>query len=222
MVEKNTIYGWVLAGGIAAVGLSIATGRLYHASEPEQAGYAIAEPEGGEGGDSGPSLAVMLAQGDASNGAAIFKKCTACHTIDAGGANGIGPNLHGVLGEAIASSSRGFAFSDALKGVGGQWTFDQMSAWLESPRRFAPGTKMSFAGLSNGQDRADLLLYLNENGSNLPLPTPEEPAEGEDEEEADATAAAPDGEVVAGEEAPLATEATTNLDDSAAPGDNPM
>ncbi len=185
MADNNTIYGWVLAGGIAAVGLSIFTGRLYHSETPEQAGYAIAAPEGGESEDAGPSLAVMLAQGDASNGAKIFKKCTACHTIDAGGANGIGPNLHGVMGEGIGTGHAGFAFSDALKSVGGTWTFENMNEWLTSPKRFAPGTKMSFAGLSNGQERADLLLYLNENGSNLPLPTPEEPAaeEGAEGEE---------------------------------------
>ena len=200
MADNNTIYGWVLAGGIAAIGLSIATGRLYHSEMPEQAGYAVAEPEGGAGAEEGPPLAALLAQGDAANGAKIFNKCTACHTIDAGGANGIGPNLHGVMGEAIGTGHGGFDFSDALKSVGGTWTFETMDAWLTSPKRFAPGTKMSFAGLSNGQERADLLLYLNENGANLPLPAVPEPSA---EEAAPGDAAAEAG----AEEAPAEAEA---------------
>src|SRR3546814_10770612 len=81
-----------------------------------------------------------------------------------------GPNLWEVVGDKIATGRGGFAFSDALKSVGGTWTFDALDAWFTSPRKFANGTKMTFAGLSNPQDRADLILYLNQQGSNLPLP----------------------------------------------------
>ena len=83
-----------------------------------------------------------------------------------------GPNLYATVGEAIAQGKGGFAFSDALKGVGGSWTFDRLDEWLTSPRKFANGTKMTFAGLSNPQDRADVIAYLNAQGSNLPLPKP--------------------------------------------------
>ena len=100
----------------------------------------------------------------------MFKKCAACHTINSGGANGIGPNLYGTLGEGIGQGKAGFAFSDALKAVGGTWDFEKMNAWLTSPRKFAAGTKMTFAGLSSPQDRANVLLYINQQGSNLPLP----------------------------------------------------
>jgi cytochrome c len=111
----------------------------------------------------------------------VFKKCAACHTINQGGAGGIGPNLYATMGEAIAQGKAGFAFSDALKAVGGTWDWDKMNAWLTSAQIRARH-QMTFAGLSNPQDRANVILYLNQQGSNLPLPaTPaaKEPAAGD-------------------------------------------
>ena len=105
----------------------------------------------------------------------MFNKCTACHTVAQGAPNGIGPNLWGTVGEEIGHGKRGFAFSDALASHGGKWTFENLDEWLMSPRKFAPGTKMTFAGLSDPQDRADVILYLNQHGSNLPLPAPPPP-----------------------------------------------
>jgi cytochrome c len=136
-------------------------------------GYAIegVEAEGGAGGAAAEvPIAALLATADAAKGAEVFKKCAACHTINQGGANGVGPNLYGTLGEAVAQGKGGYPFSDALKAVGGNWDFDKMNAWLISPRKFANGTKMTFAGLGNPQDRANVILYLNQQGSNLPLP----------------------------------------------------
>lgn len=170
--RTNTIAGWVLAACVGALGLSIASGMYFKAGHSEHEGYPIESADGAEGGGGAAEvpIATLLAGADAAKGAETFKKCAACHTIAAGAPNGIGPNLHGVLGEAIATGHGGFAFSDALKKVGGTWDFDKMSAWLTSPRKFAPGTKMTFAGLSNPQDRANLLVYMNSQGSNLPLP----------------------------------------------------
>ena len=113
----------------------------------------------------------------------------ACHTIDQGGANGIGPNLYGTVGEAIAKGKGGFAFSDALAGVGGNWTFDQLDKWLTSPKAFANGTKMTFAGLPKAEDRANVVAYLNSMGSNLPLPKPAPAADTSAAPAADASAA---------------------------------
>ena len=199
----NTIAGWTLFAGIVGLGLTSISSHYFRADKPhrpETMGYAIeGVVEEGEGAAEVP-IATLLASADIARGEGVFAKCASCHTINAGGANGIGPNLHGVMGEAIASPSRGFAFSDALKSVGGTWTFEQMSDWLKSPRAFAPGTKMTFAGLSKPEDRANLIAYLNSQGSNLPLPeapvAEEAPAEGGAE-------AAP-----AGEEAAPAGEAT--------------
>ena len=121
-------------------------------------------------------IAARLATADAAKGADTFKKCGACHSIEQGGANGVGPNLYATVGEAIAQGKAGYDFSAALRAVGGNWDFDKLDAWLKSPRKFADGTKMTFAGLSNPQDRANVILYLNQQGSNLPLPAP--PAAG--------------------------------------------
>jgi cytochrome c len=176
--RTNTIAGWVLAACGAALGLSIAGGMIFHSGEVEKQGYPIeAAEEAGGGGAAEVPIATLLASADAAKGADVFKKCAACHTINQGGANGIGPNLYAIMGDPVAHGRGGFAFTDALKKVGGNWDFDKMNAWLTSPRKFAPGTKMTFAGLSNPQDRANLILYMNQQGSNLPLPAA--PAAGE-------------------------------------------
>ena len=91
----------------------------------------------------------------------MFKKCAACHNAEKGGPNQLGPNLWGVLGEPIGQG-RGFAFSDALAKKGGTWNWDNLSQWLTSPKAFAPGTKMTFAGLGNPQDRANVIAFLNQ------------------------------------------------------------
>jgi cytochrome c len=182
MIDRNnTIAGWVLAAGIVALGSTILFGKAFHSEVPKEGkqGYAIQGVESAEGGAAaGPviPLATLLSTGDVAKGEAQFAKCASCHTINAGGANGIGPNLNAVLGDHIGKGRGGYAFSDALGGHGGEWTWENMDAWLTNPKKFAAGTKMGFAGISNAQDRASLLLYLNTQGSNLPLPPP--PAEG--------------------------------------------
>lgn len=195
--RTNTIAGWVLAACAGALGLSIASGMYFHAERPEKQGFPIegVEAEGGGGAAEVP-IATLLASADPAKGAEVFKKCAACHTITQGGANGIGPNLWGTLGEEIGHGKGGFAFSDALAKVGGNWDFDKMSQWLTSPRKFAPGTKMTFAGLGNAQDRANLLAYMNSQGSNLPLPAA--PAAGAAEAKPDAAGAKPAAEAGTG------------------------
>lgn len=197
--RNNTIMGWVLGAGIVALGLGSLTGHLWKAHEPETAGYAVegADPAAG-GGAAAVPIAVMMQTADAAAGEQVFKKCSACHTINQGGANGIGPNLYAVMGEAIGAGRGGYAFSDALKAVGGTWTFEQMDAWLASPRRFADGTKMSFAGLSSAEDRANLIAYMNAQGSNLPLPAAPAAAAPAEGDAAAATAAAPAGAAAGG------------------------
>ena len=166
----NTIAGWSLFAGIIALGGAIVSGKLFHDERPEKMGYVIEGVEAEAGaGEAGPSLNTLLASADVAAGEKVFAKCAACHTINAGGANGIGPNLHGVVGKPHAVHA-GFAFSDALKGKPGNWDFASLDAWLKSPRDYAPGTKMTFAGLGNPVDRANIIAYLNAQGSNLPLP----------------------------------------------------
>ena len=167
--HKNTIAGWVLFAGIIALGASIVTGEVFHAERPEKMGYPIEgvvlEGEGGAAAEKPIDFSVA----DATKGEQVFKKCAACHNAEPGGANALGPALHGVMGRAVASKA-GFAYSDALKGVGGNWGWDNMSAWLANPKKFAPGNKMTFAGLSNPEERANVIAFLNSRGTPLPVP----------------------------------------------------
>ena len=173
----NTIAGWVLGAGIVALGASIVAGEMFHSERPEQMGYPIegVVQEGEGAAEAEKPIAFYLASADPAAGEQVFKKCTACHNADQGGANALGPSLYGVMGNPVASHP-GFAFTDALKGKGGSWDWDTMSAWLASPKKFAPGTKMTFAGLSNPQDRANVMAFLNSRDAS-PLPVPAAPAE---------------------------------------------
>ncbi len=174
--NRNTAFGWILFAGIIALGSSYLSSKVFHADSPEmpeKPGYFIDAPEEGGEADSGPTIAQALAAGSAEEGEKVFAKCTACHTINSGGAAGIGPNLYGVMGKPIGKHAAGFAYSSALADKGGVWDFDAMNEWLKSPRGFASGTKMSFAGLGNIQDRANVTLYMLANGGGPPLPEPE-------------------------------------------------
>lgn len=170
--RTNIILMMVLGAGVVALGGTVMSGEYFRGERPEKMGYVVegVEAEAGAEGAAEVPIATLLQKADLAKGEEVFKKCASCHTINAGGANGIGPNLHGVMGEAIASPARGFAFSDALKSKGGNWGFEEMNAWLKNPRGFANGTKMSFAGLGKGEDRANVIAYMNAQGSNLPLP----------------------------------------------------
>jgi cytochrome c len=170
--RNNTIAGWVLGAGIVALGASIVTGEVFHAERPEKMGYPIEGVVTEEAGaEAEKPIAFYLATADVAKGEQVFKKCAACHNADPGGANALGPALFGTMGKPLAHHPA-FAYSDALKKVGGTWDWDKMSHWLASPKSFAPGTKMTFAGLSNPQDRADIMLFLNSRGGTLTVPPP--------------------------------------------------
>lgn len=173
----NTIAGWTLFGGIVALGLASVSRHHFEADKehrPEKMGYAIEGVEvEGEAGAAAVPLPVLLAAATPAAGEALFAKCKACHTVDQGGANGIGPNLYGTVGEPIGKGKAGYAFSGDLAGHGGNWDFANLDAWLTSPKKFASGTKMSFAGLSKAEDRANIIVYMNSMGSNVPLPAVE-------------------------------------------------
>jgi cytochrome c len=189
----NTIAGWTLFSGIVAIGLGSLSGKYFEAGKhhrPHEMGYAIegVVPSGGEAAAEQP-IEALLAAADPAKGEASFKKCMSCHTINAGGAAGLGPNLHGIVGKGVAGGS--FAYSDALKSHGGKWDWATLNSWLKNPAAFVKGTKMTFAGISGGEERANLLAYMNAQGSNLPLPAAPAPAEAAAPAEGDAAATAP-------------------------------
>jgi cytochrome c len=132
-------------------------------------------------------LGAALASADASKGERTFKaQCATCHNVADGGANGTGPNLHGVVGAAKAVHP-GFAYSAVLSGIGGDWTYQELDPWLNNPSAYARGTSMSFAGLRRDSDRVNVIAYLAAISPNAPaLPAPlaaasneATPAEGE-------------------------------------------
>lgn len=173
--RTNIIVGWILAAIFVGLGLSLVVGQFFRVERPEKMGYPIEGVVEASAESAGPAvaevpIATLLASADAAKGAEVFKKCGSCHNAAQGGANGIGPNLWGIVGAGIGAKP-GFAYSDVLKGMAAnKWSFEELDKWLKNPRGYAAGTKMSFAGLANGEDRANVILYLNAQGSNLPLP----------------------------------------------------
>ena len=141
------------------------------------------------------------AGGDPTAGAQVFKRCAICHSNTKDGPNKIGPNLWNVLNRPIASHG-GFSYSDALKGKSGdKWTYENLNHFLTNPKDFAPGTKMTFAGLPKTEDRANVIAYLNSMGSNLPLPKPA-PAPAADAAPAGDASAAPAADSAPADAAP--------------------
>jgi len=212
-LETNKILAAILTAGIFASGAGVVSRIIYHPTVPEEPSYFIevaAEADQG-GGDEGAgeevSVAALLASADLAGGEKGAKKCVSCHSFDEGGANKIGPNLYGIVGRDIASVA-GYAYSDALIGVDGDWNYEALDAFLEKPKDFAPGTKMAYAGMKSAEDRADLIIYLRSLAAD-PIPLPEA------DEAATDTAQEADGgqnesqEDVAAEEEPTADEAET-------------
>ncbi|WP_232796441.1 c-type cytochrome [Roseovarius salinarum] len=121
-------------------------------------GASTEEAASDTGGAAQSEIAAMVAAADPADGKNVFNRCRACHKLEEG-QNGVGPHLYGVVGSDVASVED-FRYSSALEDLGGKWTPERMDAWLENPRDFAPGNKMSFAGLRDAEDRAAVIAYM--------------------------------------------------------------
>lgn len=196
-----------------------AAAGLYHVGGHGEAEAAyVIEVEQGEAADEAEevSFSELMASADADKGSKVFKKCSACHKLDAG-ANSTGPYLYGVVGRPVASAS-GFGYSDAMAASGGEWTPEHLNEFLTKPSDAVPGTTMSFAGLKKTEDRVNLIAYLNGNSDSpyvIEAAAEETEAQEVSTEEAAAEEAAgeEDGdEVKAAEDGAAAAEANADAE----------
>lgn len=222
-MELNKIFAAVLLAGVIAMTTGFLADLLVAPKELEENAYVVDLGEETQVADGAaaeeegiPDIATLLADADASAGEGAFRACAACHTYEKGGPNRVGPNLWGVVGGPMAHLDD-FNYSDALMEraqEGGEWTWENLNGFLHAPREWLPGTAMSYAGLKNDQDRANLLAWMNQQSDN-PIPLPE-PAAAEETAEAPAEDAAAEGEAAETAAAEPAAEGETVSETEAA------
>jgi cytochrome c len=177
--ELNKILGALLGTCLFLVAMHIASGAIFSQEKPAKPGYDVAvkeeQPQAGAAPAAPAAVPIdtLLASASAERGAQTAKQCQACHNFQEGQGPKIGPDLYNVVGRKIAAAP-GFNFSSALKSKNGNWDFNTLNTWLTKPSAFAPGTAMTFAGLTNDKQRADVIAYLDTLSPNpVPLPKPQ-------------------------------------------------
>ncbi len=175
--EVNKIIAAVLLIALIVIGIGKISDIAFKVDKPEKSAYKVEIVEENAAVSSSAKvveekvdIVALLALGDISHGEKVFKKCAACHLVNKGGENKIGPALYGVLGRKVASKND-YKYSKAMSAYDKNWTFEEMNGYLRKPQSYIKGTKMAFAGLRKDKDRASVILYLNQNSDN-PLPLP--------------------------------------------------
>jgi len=173
-LEINKIAGALFLAGIVALVSGLAAQALYtgsiseHEEHEAKRGFTIAGAETAGSTEAAPAkeekpvdIGPLMAKADAKAGEAVAKKCTSCHTFDKGGKNGVGPNQWNLVGSHFAHNPD-YTYSAALTAMKDKkWTDQALSDFLANPKKAIPGNKMSFAGIPNPQDRANLIAYLS-------------------------------------------------------------
>jgi len=172
----NKIIVSIVLAVILIVGINKITDVIFYVEKPEKSAYQVSSittvasttstEESSASNGSGDIMA-LFASTNAAEGAKVFKKCAACHSISEGGGNKIGPALWGVLNRPIGSVPN-YKYSKAMAAYGKKWSVEEMNGFLLKPKDWIKGTKMSYAGLKKAEDRAAVILYMNEN-TNSPL-----------------------------------------------------
>jgi len=173
----NKIIVSIVFAIILVLGINKVTDVIFYVEKPEKSAYQVAtvttvasttSAETGSASSESGNIMALFASTSVAEGAKVFKKCAACHSIAEGGGNKIGPALWGVLGRP-AGSIPDYKYSKAMAAHGKNWSFEEMNGFLIKPKDWIKGTKMSFAGLKKAKERAAVILYMNEN-TNSPLP----------------------------------------------------
>ena len=170
--ELNKIIAAILMVALLVIGLGKITDTVFHVNKPEKPGYKIDVENQSMASNTQTAVVVekiditaLMAQGDIASGEKIFKKCAACHSINKGGANKIGPALYNVVGRKVGGISD-YKYSKTLASYDKEWTFEELNGFLKKPATYLKGTKMSYAGLRKEKDRASIIKYLNQNNDN--------------------------------------------------------
>ena len=173
--ELNKIIAAVLMVALLVIGLGKIADRVFHVNKPENPGYKV-EVEGQLASTTSQvadvvqkvDITAIMALGDIASGKKIFKKCAACHSINKGGKNKIGPALYNVVGRVVGDLDD-YKYSKTLASYGKEWTFEELNGFLKKPSSYLKGTKMSYAGLRKEKDRASIIKYLNKKSDNPKL-----------------------------------------------------
>jgi cytochrome c len=166
--ELNKIIAAVLMVALLVIGLGKIADGVFHVKKPKNPGYKVEVESQLTSGTTQAAkvvekidIAAIMALGDVTSGEKIFKKCAACHSINKGGKNKIGPALYNVVGRAVGGVND-YKYSKALASYGKEWTFEELNGFLQKPASYLKGTKMSYAGLRKEKDRASVIKYLNQ------------------------------------------------------------
>ena len=172
--EINKIVTAILVIFLVVFGIGKISDIIFHVEKPNTSAYKVEVSTANSTQDSSSGQLVdikaLLAMGNLEEGQKVWKKCSACHSIKKGGKNKIGPALYNVLGRNVADLDN-YKYSKALMAYGKTWSFEEMNGFLKKPQAYIKGTKMAFAGLKKEQDRASIILFMNQNSDN-PLPLP--------------------------------------------------